>query len=159
MTKEEALQKIEELKGYVEKCEEEEKEIPEMPSRGDYNVHIVVPDEPHYPYSSWERSFENEESNDLYCILSFELANLIYARDYLGIKNVDITESLLNVWYIWFSPTDKLYHWACFPSTLLLPHMRLNKAFTIWCFTDEKDAIRVCDYLNKYVKDIKKNIY
>ena len=161
MTKEEALQKIEELKKYVEKCEEEEKEkeIPEMPHRGDYNVHMLVHETSRNLHLICDRSFENPESADLYNILAFELANLIYARDYLGIKNVDITESLLNVWYIWFSPTDKLYHWACFPSTLLLPHMRLNKAFTIWCFTDEKDAIRVCDYLNKYVKDIKKNMY
>lgn len=159
MTKEEALKKINELKEYVEKCEEKEKEIPEMPRHGNYNVHIVVKDKPHYPYSSWERSFENEESSDLYCILSFELANLIYVRNYLGAKNVDITESLLNVWYIWFSPADKLYHWARFPSTLLLPHLRLNKTFTIWCFTDERDSLRVCDYMNKYVKDIKKNMY
>ena len=158
MTKEEALKKIEELKEYVKKCEEEEKEIPEMPQHGNYNVHIAVPDELHYPYSSWERSFENEESSDLYSILSFELANLIYVRNRLGVKNISITESLSNVWYIWFSPIDKLYHWSCYLSTLLLPHMRSNGVFNIWCFTNEDDANRVRDYMNKYVKDFKRNM-
>lgn len=159
MTKEEALKKIEELKEYVEKCEEKEKEIPEIPHRGDYNIHLVVSDKSRNPYSSWDGSFENPESANLYNILAFELANIIYVRNYLGVKDMDIAGPLSNVWYIWFSPADKLYHWARFNTTLLLPHMRLNRAFTIWCFTDELDALRVCDYLNKYVRDIKKEMH
>lgn len=159
MTKEEALKKIDELKEYVEECEEKEKEIPEMPRHDFYNIRLVVPDKQHNQHVSWDGSFETQESADLYNILAFELANIVYVRDYLGIKNMDITESLLKVWYIWFSPADKLYHWARFNVTFLIPHIRLNRAFTIWCFTDEQDALRVCDYLNKYVKDVKRNMY
>lgn len=159
MTKEGALKKINELKEYVEKCEEKEKEIPEMPQHGNYNVHIAVPDELNCPYSSWERSFENQESSDLYCILSFELANLIYVRNYLGIKNVDTTNLSKTIWRVWFCPDDKMYYWTRYRASFIKSNIISDGAFTVWFFEKEDDANRVRDYMNKYVKDIKKNMY
>lgn len=157
MTKEEALKKIEELKEYVEKCEEKEKEIPEMPRDGDYNIHIAVPNEPHNRYSSWERSFENEESSDLYCILSFELANLIYVRNYLGVKNDDIWEArtkALTVFCVRYHPGENEYG-----IIEIQPLMALRPNELVWCFTDNLEAQRVCDYMNRYVKDIKRQMF
>lgn len=159
MTKEEALQKIEELKGYVEKCEEEEKEIPEMPFRGHYNVHILLPDKPRNLHSSCDRSFENQESADLHSILSFELANLIYARDYLGIKNMDTTNFSKTIWHVWFCPGDKMYRWTRYRASFITSDIISDGTFTVWFFEKEDDANRVRDYMNKYVKDIKKNMY
>lgn len=160
MTKEEALKKIEELKEYVEKCEEKEKEIPEMSRHGNYNIHIMVPDKPHSPYISWERSFENEESAKLYCILSFELANLIYVRNYLGVKSIDMTEPLKSIWHVWFCPSDKKYRWSRYLTTLLLPDIVSDAEFAGfgWFFENEDDAQRVCNYMNKYVAHVKENM-
>ena len=157
MTKEKALKKIEELKAYVEKCEEKEKEIPEMSRHGNYNVHIVVPDMPRHPYISWEKSFENEESSDLYSILSFELANLIYARDYLKVDGEKLLRARKHgdmVFKVIFDVTECRYEVIdVFNSQMI------NESDRIWCFTNVDDANRVKDYMNKYVKDVKRNMY
>lgn len=159
MTKEEALKKIEELKEYVEKCEEKEKEIPEIPRQGNYNVRLVVPDKPRNPYIWWDRSFENQESADLYNILSFELAQLIYAREYLGVKNKDIREARIRASTVFCvsylsGPSENKY-----VVIEVEPLMHLRPHELIWCFTDNLEAHRVCDYMNKYVKDVKKNMF
>lgn len=157
MTKEQALRAIDDLKKYVEKCEEKEKEIPKMPRRGDYNIHIAVPNEPHNRHSSWERSFENEESANLYGILSFELANLIYVREYLGVKNKDIWEArrkASTVFCVSYLPGENEY---CIIE--IQPIMALRTHELIWCFTDNLEAQRVCDYMNRYVKDIKRQMF
>lgn len=159
MTKEQALRKIEELKEYVEKCEEEEKEIPEMPHRGDYNIHMLVHETSRNLHLICDRSFENPESADLYNILAFELANLIYARDYLGIKNVDTANLSKTIWHVWFCPDDKMYRWTRYRASFITSDIISDGAFTVWFFEKEDDANRVRDYMNKYVKDIKKNMY
>ena len=157
MTKEEALKKIEELKAYIEECEEKEKEIPEMPHHGDYNVCITVPDKPCKPHIRWERSFENEESAELYSILTFELANLVYAREYLKVNVDDLLKARgygYAVFRIVFVIEDCDYAVSQVKS-----RESIFENDRIWCFTYEQDALRVCDYLNKYVKDIKRNMY
>lgn len=157
MSKEDALKAIDNLKKYVEKCEEKEKEIPEMPRHGNYNVHIMMSNKPHYPYNSWERSFENEKSSDLYCILSFELANLIYVRNYLGVKNEDIWAArtkALTVFCVGYHPGENEYG-----IIEIQPLMALRPHELIWCFTDNLEAQRVCDYMNRYVKDIKRQMF
>lgn len=159
MTKEEALKKIEELKAYVEKCEEKEKDIPEMPSRGDYNIHMPVYDKSWGVHLSCDRSFENQESADLYNILSFELANLIYVRNYLGVKGIDATDPSKTIWHVWFHHGDMMYHWTSYITTLLLPDIMSDDTCARWFFENEDDAQRVCDYMNRYVKDVKKNMY
>lgn len=151
MTKEDALKAIEELKAYVEQCEE--KEIPEMPRHGDYNVHIVVPNQPFHPYISWNGSFENQESSDLYNILSFELANLVYAREYLKVESLHADQDANDVYglvYNVYSGCYKVNHYGCVDPC---------EDEILWLFKDYKDAEKVCDYMNKYVKDVKRNMY
>jgi hypothetical protein len=157
MTREEALQKIDELKAYVEKCEEEEKEIPEMPRSGNYNMHVLLPDKPRNLHSSCDRSFENQESSDLYCILSFELANLVYVREYLGVKSKNIWEARtksVTVFCIDYLPSENEY-----VISEIQPLMALRPHELIWCFTDNLEAQRACDYMNKYVAHVKKNMF
>ena len=154
MTKEEALKKIEELKAFVEKLDEE---IPEMPSHGAYNIHIAVPDEQRHLHISWDRSFENEESAGLYSILTFELAQLVYAREHLKVDGEKLLRARKHgdmVFKVIFDVADSWYEVVdVFGSQVI------NENDRIWCFTNVDDANKVRDYMNKYVAHVKKNMF
>lgn len=157
MTKDEALRRIEELKEYVEKCEEKEKEIPEMPRHDFYNIRLVVPDKPRNTHISWDGSFENQESADLYGISAFELANLIYAREYL---KVDVKE-LVEACKYGYAVSKLVYDITeCKYVDVNVSHYQaVNERDYVWCFTDKEDSEKVRDYMNKYVAHVKKNMF
>lgn len=136
MTKEEALKKIEELKAFVEKLDEE---IPEMRFVTESN-------------NSNEGSFCFNDKNtlDCYTIKVFELAHLMYAREH--INHFGITNG--PVWHLYFD-ADHLKYELIQPS-----NVRKYSDFTnLWVFINRDDATKVCNYMNKHVKDKVKELY
>lgn len=157
MTKEEALKAIDNLKEYVEKCEEKEKEIPEM-HRGvlpKAQPTIVCPwmkdeDMPLWWKDITEWMTFNEDGTFLtWGILAYELAQLMYCREYL---KVDVNE--LPVSKLIYDITERKYVIVNIPR-----YQSVNERDYVWCFDNKEDAQRVCDYMNKYVKDVMRNMY
>lgn len=165
MTKEEALKKIDELKAYVEKCEEKEKEIPMM-YRGvlsESQPAIICPWMKSEVSPLWWKDITgwmtfNEDGTFLtWGILAYELAQLMYCREYLKVDGEKLLRARKHgdmVFKVIFDVTECRYEVIdVFNSQMI------NENDRVWCFTDEQDALRVCDYLNKYVKDVKRNMY
>ena len=148
MTKEEALKKIEELKAFVEKLDEE---IPEM---------ITSPNSKEtaflglYEYGALNEyhsiTFNDETDKRYYLIKAFELAHLIYAREH--IKNFEITDG--PVWHLYFD-TDYLEYELIQPANV----RKYSDFINLWVFINRDDANKVRSYMNKYVKDKVKELY
>ena len=159
MTKEEALKKIEELKEYVEKCEEneneKEKEIPEMQTNclRDTNQCELKAG----LCSTFNRyiAFQNRDVNAIWAIMSIELAHLLYAREYLGVLG-HLTWTNWKVDFDTRACEYKVYSYTL-TSTLVDTSSIVPKF--MWYFDNKDDAQRVCNYMNKYVKDVKKNMF
>lgn len=165
MTKEDALKKIEELKEYVEKCEEKEKEIPMM-HRG-----VLSKSQPAIicPWMKGENvplwwddiiayiTFNKEDTILTCCILAYELAQLMYCREYL---KVDVNECLNahkyrdGIFKLIFDITECKY-----VIVKVLCYQTINERDYIWCFADKGDSEKVRDYMNKYVAHVKKNMF
>lgn len=165
MTKEEALKKIEELKEYVEKCEEKEQEIPEMhrgalPTGQPAIVCLWMKDKdmPLWWKEVTEWMTFNEDDTFLtWGILSYELAQLMYCREYL---KVDVKECLNahrygdGIFKLVYDITECKY-----VTVGVSRYQVLKERDYVWCFTNKDDANRVCDYMNKYVAHVKKNMF
>lgn len=151
MTKEEALKKIEELKAYVEQWDE--KEIPKMQTNclRDINQCQIKAG----ACSNFNRyiTFQNQDTNAIWAIMSIELAHLLYCREYLGVESLQADQDADDVYrlvYNVYSGCYKVNHYGCVDPC---------EDEIMWFFKNYKDAQRVCDYMNKYVKDVKRNMY
>lgn len=153
MTKEDALKAIDELKAYVEKCEEKEKEIPKMQTNclRDINQCEIKAG----ACSNFNRylTFTNQDTNNIWAILVIELAHLLYCREYLGVEPLHADQDADDVYrlvYDVYSGCYKVNYYTCVdPCEDEIP----------WFFKDRKDAERTRDYMNRYVKDVKKMLY
>lgn len=152
MSKEEALRAIDDLKEYVEKCEEKEKEqeIPEMvrkPINRDQNA-IVCPQIKNDKITAW-LTFEKDVTSLCWAALAYELAQLMYAREYLGVELIHADQDVDNVYRLVYDGHSKCYkinYCTC---------IDLCEDDILWFFKDRKDAERVRDYMNTYVMGIK----
>lgn len=165
MTKEEALKKIEELKEFVEKCEENEKEIPKMNRAPlpDEQAAIVCPWKRGYSKPLWFDdvtswlTFTREDTRISWGIFAYELAQLMYAREYLKINDEAIIEARKYAYCIFkviYCVADASYEVASISAS-----QSINENSRVWCFAEEEDAKKVRDYLNKYVAHVKKEMY
>ena len=165
MTKEEALKKIEELKEYVEKCEKKEKEIPMMyrsvllkaqpsivcPWMKDENMPLWWKD-----VTEW-MTFNEDDTFLTWGILAYELAQLMYCREYL---KVDVKELLEACKYGY--PVFKLVYdiTECkYVAVNVSRYQAINERDWVWCFTDKEDSEKVRDYMNKYVAHVKRQMF
>ena len=139
MTKEEALKKIEELKVFVEKLDEE---IPEMPYDENGTNQIVI--------GRHMISFNSLDTRECYRIKAFELAHLMYAREH--INHFGITNG--PVWHLYFD-TDYLDYRLIQPANV----RRYSDFTNPWVFINRDDATKVCNYMNRYVKNKVKELY
>lgn len=158
MTKEEALKKIEELKTYIEECEEKEKGIPEMCRRpiAKSQSAIVCPPLINDKVTAW-LTFNNDDTHSIWGLLSYELAQLLYAREYLEVDSEDLVKARRNgdaVYRVAYVISDSNY--VVKPTLTSDPIYEVD---SIWYFTEHSDAQKVCVYLNKYVASIKKEMY
>ena len=167
MTKAEALQKIKELKEYVEKCEEKEKEkeIPMM-NRG------VLPKAQPAILCPWRRgkdlplwwkdvtewmTFNEDDTFLTWGILAYELAQLMYCREYLKVEVKDFLEACKYGYAI-----SKLVYDITECKYVIVNVSRyqaLNERDWVWCFTDKEDSEKVRDYMNKYVAHTKRQMF
>lgn len=152
MTKEEALTKIEELKAFVEKLDEE---IPKMPfnENDTRNLCLVLP-----AYGSWQDGgvfqFNSIDTCACYKIKAFELAHLMYAREHLKFK------SCYSCKYRLYFDSDKLeYDVIEFDHYNNYSSNGIFESINHWLFPDEDSARKVANYMNKYVKDTVKEMY
>lgn len=165
MTKEEALKAIDNLKAYVEKCEEKEKEIPKM-HRGvlpKAQPTIVCPWMKDEDMPLWWKdvtkwmTFNEDDTVITWGILAYELAQLMYCREYLKVE----VKECLNA-HKDGEPVFKLIYdiTECKYVTVGVSRYQvLNEREYVWLFENKGDAQRVCDYMNKYVAHVKKNMY
>jgi hypothetical protein len=165
MTKEEALKKIEELKEYVEKCEKKEKEIPRM-HRGvlqKAQPTIVCPWMKNEGLPLWWKdvtgwmTFNEDDTFLTWGILAYELAQLMYAREYLKVDGEKLLRARKHgdmVFKVIFVINEGRYE-----TVNVFGSQVLNENDRIWCFTNEDDANRVQNYMNKYVAHVKKNMF
>lgn len=151
MTKEEALKKIEELKAFVEKLDEE---IPEMPCDENSTHRVCLFKVNPAIYGAWEEcgtfQFNSIATCGCYRIKAFELAHLMYAREH--IDHFKKPDSL--VWVLYFNTR------LCEYQLSEQPH--LTNAYQLknyWAFVDKNDATKVMNYMNKYVADKVKELY
>lgn len=143
MTKEEALKKIEALKAFVEKLDEE---IPEMPCDENGTNQIVV--------DRHVISFKSLDTQEFYKIKAFELAHLMYAREHLGLKTRYFCK------YRLYFDSDKLqYDVIEFDRHNNYSSDGVFMSINHWLFPDEDSARKVANYMNKYVKDKVKELY
>lgn len=161
MTKEDALKAIEDLKAYIEMCEDKEKEIPRM-TRGllpKAQPVIVCPWKKGEDKPLWWKdvtevmTFNEDDTYVTWGILAYELAQLMYAREYLGIESLHADQDANDVYrlvYDVYSGCYKVNHYGCVDPC---------EDEILWFFKERKDAERTRDYMNKYVKDVKKNMY
>lgn len=152
MTKEEALKKIEELKAFVEKLDEE---IPEMPYDENSTHRVCLA---HPAYGAWENcdkfQFKSLDTCECYRIKAFELAHLMYAREHLGFK----TKYFCH--YRLYFDSDKLeYDVIEFDRHNNYSSNGVFESINHWLFPDEDSARKVANYMNKYVKDKVKELY
>lgn len=165
MTKEEALKAIEDLKKYVEKCEEKEREIPRMHKGLLSNAQpvIVCPWRKGENTPLWWKdvtevmTFNEDDTFLTWGILAYELAQLMYCREYL---KADVKEFLEGCKYGY--PVFKLVYdiTECkYVVVNVSRYQALNERDYIWCFTDKENAERVRDYMNKYVAYIKRQMF
>jgi hypothetical protein len=165
MTKEEALKKIEELKEYVEKCEEKEKEIPRM-HRGllpEAQPVIVCPWRKGENKPLWWKdvtevmTFNEDDTFLTWGILAYELAQLMYCREYL---KVDVKE-LLEACKYGYAVSKLVYDITECKYVVInvSRYQALNERDWVWCFTDKEDAEKVRDYMNKYVAHVKRQMF
>lgn len=165
MSKEDALKAIEDLKKYVEQCEEKEKEIPRMDRRTLQKAQpaIIWPCKKNEESPLWWKDATaymtfNEDGTFLtWGILAYELAQLMYCREYL---KVDVKECLNahkygdGIFKMIYDITECKY------VTVNVSHYQVpNERDYVWCFDNKEDAQRVCDYMNKYVAHVKKNMF
>lgn len=165
MSKEDALNAIDELKKYVEKCEEKEKEIPRM-YRGllpEAQPVIVCPWRKGENTPLWWKdvtevmTFNEDDTFLTWGVLAYELAQLMYAREYL---KVDVKELLEEhkygyvVFKLIYDITECKY-----VIVNVSRYQTLNERDYVWCFTDKEDSEKVRDYMNKYVAYVKKNMF
>lgn len=117
---------------------------------------VVCPQIKNDTVTAW-LTFEKDDASLCWATLAYELAQLLYCREYLGVKNTDIREAKTNASTVfcisYLSDVNK------YVIIEIEPLMTLRPNELVWCFTDNLDAHRVCNYMNKYVKDIKKNVY
>lgn len=152
MTKEEALKKIEELKAFVEKLDEE---IPEMPcdENGTHRLCLVHPS-----YGAWQEcgkfQFKSLDTRECYRIKAFELAHLMYAREYLKF------ELSYSCDYRLYFDSDRLqYDVLKFESHNTYLSNGVFESINHWLFPDKDSARKVANYMNKYVKNKVKELY
>lgn len=165
MTKEEALKKIEELKEYVEKCEEKEKEIPRMHRDllSKAQPVIICPWTKGENTPLWWRditevmTFNEDDTFLTWGILAYELAQLMYCREYL---KVDVKE-LLEAYKYGYAVIKLVYDITeCkYVIVNVSRYQVINERDWVWCFTDKEDAEKVRDYMNKYVAYIKRQMF
>lgn len=143
MTKEEALKKIEELKTFVEKLDEE---IPEMPYDANNTNQIVV--------DGHVIIFKSLDTQECYTIKAFELAHLMYAREYLEFKYPYSCKYIL-----YFDSTSNKLEYDVISFDERYSSEGIYKSINLWLFPDEDSARKVANYMNKYVKDKVKELY
>lgn len=165
MSKERALKAIDDLKEYVEKCEEKEKEIPRM-YRGigpQAQPAIVCPWKNGKDLPLWWKdvtewmTFNEDDTFLTWGILAYELAQLMYCREYL---KADINELLET--YKYGYPVFKLVYDIAECKYVVVSVSRyqaIGERDYAWCFTDKNDAEKVRDYMNKYVAHVKKEMF
>lgn len=155
MTKEEALKKIEDLKEYVEKCEEKEKEIPKMQTNclRDVNQCEIKAG----LCSNFNRyiTFQHQDTNAIWAIMSIELAHLLYCREYLGVLD-HLTWANWKVDFDKHTCEYKVYSYV--QTSAFVDTSNIVPEF-MWYFENKDDAQRICDYMNKYVAHVKKNMF
>lgn len=132
MTKEEALKKIEELKAFVEKLDEE---IPEMPL-----------DE------GGVFQFNSIDTCACYKSKAFELAHLMYAREHICLN------SPYKCNYQLYFDVDDLEYDVIEYDGFYMSDGTMNSV-NHWLFPDEDSARKVANYMNNYVKDKVKELY
>lgn len=162
MTKEEALKKIEELKAFVEKLDEE---IPEMPCDKNSTHRLCLV---HPAYGAWQEcgkfQFKSLDTRECYRIKAFELAHLMYAREHLklGATREDIYSTTVTGTRIDYNTCWKLYFDKNICEYQLSHHNSVEclvDSVDPWIFGDREDALKVANYMNKYVKDKVKELY
>lgn len=153
MTKEEALKKIEELKEYVEQCEE--KEIPKMQTNclRDMNQCEIRAG----LCSNFNRyiTFQYQNTNTIWAIMSIELAHLLYAREYLGV----LDHLTWANWKVDFDARACEYEVYSYTLVSVFVDTSIVVPEYMWYFDNKDDAQRVCNYMNRYVRDVKRNMY
>ena len=165
MTKEQALKAIEDLKKYVEKCEEKEKEIPRMHRGLLSKAQPVIncpwmkgEDKPLWWRDITEVMTFNEDDTFLtWGILAYELAQLMYAREYLKVDVKDLLETCkygYAVSKLVYDITECKY-----VVVNVSRYQAINERDWVWCFTDKEDSEKVRDYMNKYVAHVKKQMF
>ena len=151
MTKEEALNKIEELKAFVEKLDSE---IPEMPydENSTHRLCLVHPTS----YDAWQEcgkfQFGSDGTRECYRIKAFELAHLMYAREHLGL---DVIGGEYDAsWVLYFDKNLGKYQLS--RMTSVMGRMDCTSPYTCG---NKEDALKIMQYMNKYVKDKIKELY
>lgn len=167
MTKDEALKKIEELKEYVEKCEEKEKEkeIPMM-QRGyllKAQSSIICPWKKGGDMPLWWKdviewmTFNEDDTFLTWGVLAYELAQLMYAREYLKVDVKKLLEACkygYSVFKLVYDITECKY-----VIVKVARYQAINERDYVWCFTDKEDSEKVRDYMNKYVTHVKRQMF
>ena len=165
MTKEEALKAIEDLKEYVEKCEEKEKEIPRMHRSALPKAQpaIVCPWMKDEDLPLWWKditecmTFNEDDTFLTWGILAYELAQLMYCREYLKVDVKEFLEACkygYSIFKLVYDITECKY-----VIVNVSRYQALNERDYIWCFTNEDDVNRVRDYMNRYVAYIKRQMF
>jgi hypothetical protein len=165
MTKEEALKKIDELKEFVEECDKKEKEIPKMDRRTLPKAQpaIIWPCKKNEESPLWWNdvtaymTFNDDNTVITWGILAYELAQLMYCREYLKVDVKKLLEERKYGYYIFklvYDITEYKY-----VIVKVSRYQEINERDLVWCFTDKDDAEKVRDYMNKYVAHVKRNMF
>lgn len=166
MSKEDALKAIEDLKKYVEQCEEKEKEIPRMDRRTLPKAQpaIIWPCKKNEESPLWWNdvtaymTFNEDNTVITWGILAYELAQLMYCREYLKVDVNECLKKCLNddgAFKLIYDITECKYVTVFNVSHCQVP----NERDYVWLFENKDDANRVRDYMNKYVAHVKKEMY
>lgn len=152
MTKEEALKKIEELKAFVEKLDEE---IPEMITSTNSKETAFLGSYEHGALNEYYRiTFNDETDKRYYLIKAFELAHLMYAREHLRFETVYFCK-----YRLYYNLLELQYNVIEFDRHNDYASNGVFKSINHWLFPDEDSARKVANYMNKYVADKVKELY
>jgi hypothetical protein len=103
------------------------------------------------------KAIENLKAVITLGIRAYELAQLMYCREYLKVDVKKLLEERKYGYYIFklvYDITEYKY-----VIVKVSRYQEINERDLVWCFTDKDDAEKIRDYMNKYVKDKVKELY
>jgi hypothetical protein len=103
------------------------------------------------------KAIENLKAVITLGIRAYELAQLMYCREYLKVDVKKLLEERKYGYYIFklvYDITEYKY-----VIVKVSHYQEINERDLVWCFTDKDDAEKVRDYMNKYVAHVKRNMF